>query len=460
MVTSSTPPPLKHTLLRLLWFFMLLYTLLYAAYATAQHSQRTVLTHTHIVNVADGSLLEDQTLILEAGKIAAIVANPDQAALEGATVIDLEHRFVIPGLIDAHVHLFRPQNRIEILKQLLQSGVTSVRDMGGDARLYQKLNQLMMKDSIQGPTIYYSANLFGPAFLTDPRTKFAARGFEPGQAPWMHVIEEDTDIAEVVASAKAAGVTGLKLYDHLRPEQIRTIAAEAHKLGLRVWSHSSVYPSRPSEAVHNGVDVLSHSLGLIFEVQPDMPPNFLTAISQVVPTLDFKNIQADQSEFDALFESMKAQKVIFEPTLMGWSADLRKRPPTPAPPAGKNPTAALARAGQRIDREAVSDWNKRITRKAHQQGVAIAAGTDMNQTLQYVQDELALLVGAGMSPAEALRSATLINAMAIGIEATHGSIEVGKQADLVILNTNPLEDIQQLKNVNRVFKNGVLVQEN
>ncbi|MGB5645969.1 amidohydrolase family protein [Muriicola sp.] len=415
----------------------------------------TALTNVTIIDVEDSRQMENMTILIENDKIKSIQASNSLSLEKVENIIDLKGNYVIPGLIDSHVHLFRPKNRKEILTKLLYSGVTSVRDMGGDARVYQSLNQEIGEGKLKGPDIYYSANVFGPAFLKDPRTKFAAQGFEPGSAPWMRVITDETDLETVVADAKEVGVNGLKVYSNVKPELLIKLSIATHANGLKMWSHSSIYPSKPSDAVNAKVDVLSHSIGMIFELEKNMPNSFNEAIRKFVPLQDFKNTDASSSEFISLFEKMKSNNIVFEPTLSAWSMKLRVQKPINNPNTQKNnPTKDLSSAASKMNLEDMDNWAKKITKAAYLNGVTIAAGTDLSADMKWVQDEIILFTECGITNIDALKAATINNAIAIGIEDTHGSISVGKIANLVVLSENPLENIEHIRKVISVYKNG------
>ncbi len=437
---------------------VLVFCLIFTCQINSQEISRNsiALSNVTIIDVENSQQLESMTIIIEKDKILSIRPS-DSVDLKGiANKIDLKGNYVIPGLIDSHVHLFRPKNRKEILTQLFYSGITSVRDMGGDARVYQSLNNEIKQNTLLGPDIYYSANVFGSKFLKDPRTKFANLGYEPGTAPWMRLIEDTSDIEKIVLDAKEAGVTGLKVYSNISPKLLTKISEIAHENGLKMWSHSSIFPSKPSDAVNAKVDVLSHSIGMIFEKESEMPDSFGEAIRNFIPLQDFKNTNSLDSEFIKLFQKMKSNSIIFEPTLLAWNLKFRPQKPKPKEKAkNKNPTQHLSSAANKMDVAAMDDWAKRITKAAYKNGVVIAVGTDFNQDVKWVQDEIELLTECGLKNIDAIKAATLNNAKVIGIEDMYGSISEGKVANLVVLSENPLEKIQNIRNVLSVFKNGI-----
>ncbi|WP_034257818.1 amidohydrolase family protein [Altibacter lentus] len=414
------------------------------------------LTNVTIIDVENSQQLDDMTIIIEKDKILSVKPSGSIDVNGITNKINLKGNYVIPGLIDSHVHLFRPKHRKEILTKLLYSGVTAVRDMGGDARVYQVLNKEIEQHKLKGPDIYYAANVFGPTFLKDPRTKFSNMGFEPGSAPWMRLVEENSDLEKIVTEAKDAGVTGLKVYSNVSPQLLTNISSIAHKNGLKMWSHSSIFPSKPSDAVHAGVDVISHSVGMIFELENKMPDSFNDAISNYVPLQDFKNTDASGPEFIALFEKMRTNNTIFEPTLSAWSLKMRsENSKTEKKAKPNNPTKHLSTAAKSMDVASIDKWAQRITEAAYKNGVTIAAGTDFSQDIKWVQDEIELLTACGLTNMDAIKAATLNNAKVIGIEDTHGSIAIGKTANLVVLAENPLENIENIRTVLSVYKNGI-----
>ena len=422
--------------------------------AQTNDSESTAFTNITLIDVEKSKPLENMTIIISDDKIKSVFPSNSQQIPMSAEIIDMTGHYIIPGLIDGHVHLFANQNRNADLKKLLFSGVTSLRDMGGDARIYQKLNQNIANGTIQSPNIYYSATFFGPEFLVDPRTKFANKGINSGEAPWMRVVNDNTNLKKVIAEAKEIGVTGIKAYASISPDLLKKISEEAHKQGLRVWSHSATFPSKPSDAVKANVDAISHGVGMIVEEAETVPNSFNDAIRNFIPIQDFEKANVLSKAYVDLLQSMKSHGTIFEPTISAW-----KRVPTENKD-GKmnekkiNPTSNMTRAKVKLNIPAMNKWVNNITNAAYINEVTIAAGTDFTRTVKWIQDEIRFLVQSGLTEIDAIKAATLNNAMVIGIDKTHGSISIGKQADLVILTKNPLENIENIRSVKMVYKDG------
>lgn len=405
--------------------------------ASSAIAQPLALTDARIVDGTGSAPTEGQTILVEDGVIAAIFADGGQALPDGAKVIDLGGRSVLPGLIDGHVHLNVAKAREATLAALLKSGVTAVREVAGDVRISRDLAQRQQSGAIAAPKIYYSAVLYGPKFLSDPRAQGSQPGLPPGTAPWSRTVTPNDDIAQIVADARATGANAIKLYASLPAPIVAELTSEAHRQGLKVWSHSVTFPARPSEVVAAGVDSIIHSRGLIAEGRDDVPDNYAEGTQVWIRQLDFAGVDPQAPLFQRLFAQMKAQGTIFEPAL---HAD--------GDPA-KGPTGDW--------RDAMRDWSCRITGAAHRAGVAISAGTDTPAATGAVQREMGRLVDCGLSPLEAIRAATLNNAKAIGIEETHGSVEVGKVADLVVVDGDPASDIGAASDVHMVVQGGRII---
>jgi imidazolonepropionase-like amidohydrolase len=359
----------------------------------------------------------------------------------GVIETDLGGAYVVPGLIDAHVHLAtvpdRPRAEAE-LRRMLRAGITSVRDMAGDARALASLARDTRLGEIEGPDVYYSALMAGPSFLADPRPQASARGAEAGEVPWMQAITPETDMVTAVAMARGTWAQGIKIYANLEWNEVTRITEEAHRQGMRVWAHSMVFPTRPLQVVRSGVDVVSHVCRLAWEAVSDAPTEYH---HERLP--DYGSFTVDAPVFTELFAEMKARGTILDATLALYARADRARAADP----DKGPPV-------RCD----TDFARRLVRRAHEEGVAIAAGTDFSppadEPFPALNEEIEELVAhGGLSPMDAIVSATRIGAEAIGIAERVGTLEAGKLLDLVVLEADPTRDIRNLRRVREVWKN-------
>jgi imidazolonepropionase-like amidohydrolase len=374
----------------------------------------------------------DVVILTRGAQIVAVQPAKEFHADKDTQVIDVHGKFIIPGLINTHVHvatLAEPPVAHAYLRRELYSGVTSVRDMAGDVRLLAELKREAEFDEAPLPDIYYVALMAGPEFFIDPRTHDAARGRTAGEVPWMQAITAQTDLPAAVAAARATGATAIKIYADLPAALVTSITAEAHRQHLLVWAHAAVFPALPSEVVAAGVDVVSHACLLGYEISS--PP--VLSYEDKSP-VDIDRLMRPNERIDALLAQMKRRGTILDATLFVYDGSPSRSCP--------------------------SDINAYMAREAYRAGVSLSAGTDddpdWKDTDSALDTEIELLVRkVGMSPAQALGSATLVGARTVGLEGQIGSVEAGKAANFVVLERNPLKDIAAIRSVNLVVKHGI-----
>ncbi len=383
------------------------------------------------------------TIVADGARIR-LVAPDDEVPAEsgdGAEVIDLAGRFVIPGLIDSHQHIATPPNRAAAeatLRRLAYGGVTAIRIMADDLRQISDLARATLVGEIPGPDIRYAALMAGPGFFDDPRTWQVSQGETPGEVPWMQAITPETDLALAVAMAKGTQATAIKVYAELPASTVAAITAEAHRQGMIVWAHSTVFPARPSEVVAAGVDSISHVSLLAHEVASEPLTSYKTK-----PAVDFDSFTDDDERLAPLFAQMRQRGTILDATTSMWVRTWD----APDEPAEQ----ARARAN--------AELSQKLTRHAYRSGVPICTGTDHETDPRHpypaLHDELAFLVQrCGIPAAEVLRSATLIGARSMGAEASMGTVEAGKLANFVVLAGDPVADITNLGSIELVVKRG------
>jgi imidazolonepropionase-like amidohydrolase len=418
--------------------------LMLAGAARAQPTPETVaLTHATVIDGTGAAALPDSTVLIRGGRIAAVYPAASRPAPSGARVEDLAGDWLIPGLIDAHVHITSANGDLaryrDLLGRLLLDGVTGVRDMAGDARVLAYLAREARLDAPGWPDIYYSALMAGPTFFSeDARVADASRGMMLGGAPWMRAVDETTDIRMAVAEAKGAGATGVKLYANLPPALVKAIAAEAHRQGLLVWTHATVFPAKPSDAVAAGATTISHTAYLVWEAAPHVPADYRSRAFG-----DFVHIRPDNPKIVALLDQMKERGTILDATLRVFQQQAERSPDA----VGKG----------------VLPWIYAVTRAAHNAGVLVDAGTDSQGLASgrqadagpAVVDEMVLLVEqCGFTPEAAIQAATQVSAMAVGQAAERGTIAPGMAADLVVVSANPTADVRNLRKIVEVMKDG------
>jgi imidazolonepropionase-like amidohydrolase len=248
----------------------------------------------------------------------------------------------------------------------------------------------------------------------------------------MQAVTDETNLPLAMAQARGTGATAIKVYADVSAPLLSAITAEAHRQHMLVWAHAAVFPARPSDVADAGVDVMSHACMLGYEVSDPIPQ---AAMHPAVP-VDEKKLEQPNARLAALLSDMKERGTILDATLYVYFSD----------DTGVDCKYALA---------------AKLAGEAYRSGVPLSAGTDdepgdSKDTYSALTQELVLLVnGAGLTPSDAIRAATINGARTIGREKDMGSIEVGKAADFVILDRDPLSDVRNVRSVYMTVKNGV-----
>jgi imidazolonepropionase-like amidohydrolase len=392
-----------------------------------------------LIDGTGAPLQHGMAIVTQGERIVAVVPVAQTSTYKAASIVDMHGQYVIPGLIDSHVHLATAPNRRfaeALLRRDIYSGITAVRDMAGDTRALGEYLRAALMDEMPSPDIYYAALMAGPQFFKDPRTAAATQGHIPGQVPWMRAITDQTDMPIAIAEAHGTGATAIKVYADLPAPLIDRIVAEAHRQGMLVWAHAAVFPASPAQVIDSGANVVSHACMLAYQASAAMPPEYHNRAP-----VDEDKFKGDNAAVDALFADMKHRGTILDATLYVYQSMWRES-------HGKTrPYCSLALA-------------EKIAGEAHRAGVMISAGTDdpgaWDAAYPSLDDELGLLVrNAGFSPLEAIVASAQIGAMTIGQAHDMGTIAPGKFANLVFLAKNPLDDIANIRSVTLTVKRGV-----
>lgn len=421
-----------------------------AAGSVQAQDGKTALVNANVIDGRGNPSAPDQTILMNDGRISAIFDSGERPVPEGTRVIDLSGQTVLPGLIESHVHLTRNSEAADGLREMFQAGITTVRDLGGDARLMQDLSAQAASGTI--PDLVYSAVVYGPQFLADPRATSSAKGLEPGTAPWSRVVTADSDITAIVADAKATGATGLKLYASIEPDLLPRIVEEAKRQGLKTWAHSVIFPATIDHVVQAQPDEVVHAKGFISAGGKDLPDNFADGTRKWPASRDFEGTEPDGDRYRRLFAAMVEAGIILQPALL---ADIAVPERRLAPPSAN---AAEGRPSRPAWMDEMAHWACKLTGAAYDAGVVIAAGTDTFGNQSFLDRELSRLVECGLSPLDAISAATYNNALAIGLEHEIGSVEEGKRADLVVVGGDPSENIRRIADVRMVVKNGLVTE--
>ena len=414
------------------------------------------LTHVQVVDGTGAPPAADRTIVIEDGRIAAVGLAGEVEIPDGAEVLDLAGHTVIPGFVGLHDHTFyttagrRVQSTFSAPRLYLAGGVTTIRTTGS----YHPYSELSLKRAIDagealGPRIHVT----GP-YLTGG-----------SGVSYMTQVSTPEDARRVVAYWADEGATWFKAYTEISRAELGAVIDEAHSRNLKVTGHLCSVSFR--EAVELGIDNLEHGFFTNTDYEPDKPAdNCPTDFRQTLLTVDLDGPDVRRT-FDAMIENgvaMTSTLAIYELIVPGRPSEIDPRVLAALAPEAE---ADYLRSREEIAANAdASQWPELFPRaqafeKAFvEAGGLLAAGVDptgIGGALAGFGDQrnYELLIEAGFTPVEAIRIMTFNGARVLGEEAEYGSIEVGKRAELAVIEGDPVARPVEIRNVRLVFKDGL-----
>lgn len=406
-------------------------------------------TYTLLKNAMIIDMLSNQakkgSLLIKDDKIDKIVYKHNIKTPKDAEVVDLEGKYIIPGLIDGHVHITHGsfEDAKHHLKEAVLHGVTGVRDMGGDGRILTLLKRNTLIGEDIGSDVYFSTIIAGPEFFQhDKRPQSVAKGAIAGEVSWQRAITHKTDLRQVIAEVKGLGATAIKVYLNVDKVLFKKVADEAKRQGVKVWAHAAVPPTKAIDITNGGALAMSHAGDLVqYEfIKGDLKSRheFKNREEALAYRKQLEAVEWTENspEVKRLFTAMKNNNSILDATLHVYNREGR----------GDDLKNAL-----------------KAVRVAHKYGVKIAAGSDNmlsekdGKTVVNIHGEMELLTQAGLSNYEALQAATVMNAEIVGESKNIGTLEAGKIANIVVLNANPLTKISNTQKIDFVIKRGKML---
>jgi imidazolonepropionase-like amidohydrolase len=377
---------------------------------TPAQSTSLAIIHANVVDVRTGSVTPDATIVVRDGRVASVGSG---AAPAGLRVIDAHGLHVLPGLIDAHTHL----STLRAARAALESGVTTVRSSGVSAWVDVGMRELVRAGAVPGPDVVASGYHVRPqiaeeAFLT-----------EPSLAPLMKGVNAPADIRQVVRANLAHGVDFIKV---LATERAGTADTDPRK---QVYTESELRAAVEEAGLKN-IPVQAHAHG---------DEGAMAAVRAGVRSIEHGTYLSD-----ATLTLMKEKGTYLVPTYIT-VVDV-------AGPGGDYDEPALLRRGAHM-----LPRLKSTIERAHKIGVKIVAGADTSygpNSLSRISGEVAAFAGMGMTPLEALQSATIRAAELLRVEKATGVLAAGMDADLIAVDGNPLTDPRVLQDVLLVVSNG------
>ena len=405
-------------------------------------------------NLVDGTgrVISNSVVLESGGHIASVGSRDSVPVPSGATIVDLEGRWIIPGLIDGHAHAGESS-----VAKYLSYGVTSIRHVGGSLERLTSLNQRIAADSTPGSRLYIAGEPIPGA---------------PAVWPGQTELQAPADAEAAVARLAAGGVSQIKLYTHTTRELMEAVVQAARARNIPVTAHLGYVDA--VTAAKLGVNALEHLSGVVESTVRDPAPFFKAHETFPNGWMTFLRGWAtlDSASLERTAAALATTGVTLVPTLVQSETYARVLDSTYA---GSLDLSAVSAAEQeewnlpdlvrrygitRADMEVLAQarrWQEFFIRRFTALGGKVVAGSDSpNQLLApgaSLHEELALLVRAGLTPAEALHSATagaaaLLRADSIGV------LKAGAVADFIVLSASPLDDIRNLRQLEAVVARG------
>jgi len=409
------------------------------------------LTHATVIGGTVSTTRTNETVLISGGRILAVGPSGDVRVPAGTREVDATGRFIIPGLWDAHVHT--RYEGIDHLRLLLANGITSARDMGAP---WQQLAEIknwreqINKGQRVGPRLWAAGPLLdGPG------------------STWSHaaIINDPEEGRQIVRRLKREGADFVKVYDLLSRESFFAIAGEAKAQDLTFAGHIP-FALTAADVSDAGQRSIEHLPALLLAAS-DQEEQLVRGGRRPAP----RDVAGTVTEgkINALAERLNRNGTYITPTLsLFWNIiQVNRNNPDIVnaerlryvPPAYTNQwKRTRAAAGAEGQRQAF-EKGLEVVRQLHKAGVPILAGTDVVKPYfipgESLHDELALLVKGGLSEMEALKTATVNPARFLNL-ADQGTIEPGARADLVLLDANPLLNIENTRKIRAVVAGGRL----
>ncbi len=416
---------------------------------------RVALQHVRVVDGTGKAPLEDQTILIENGKITALGPAAATQVPAGVRAMDLTGHTVIPGIVGMHDHTFYTTRGRSVQLQFsaprlyLASGVTTIRTTGGTSP-YHEIN---MKKSIErGETPGPRIHLTGP-YLTGP-----------GGAATMAQIGSTEEARRIVNYWADEGVTWFKAYTDISREVLRAAIVAAHKRGLKFTGHLCSVSFR--EAVALGIDNLEHGLFTNSDFVPNRTPDHCSPEMRT----SILKVSMDGPEVQQTIREMVTNKVAMSSTLAVYELSFPDRPPLEdrvlealSPEAREEYLSARKEMSDRAAQSTMPELFRRaqaFERAFAKAGGLLGAGVDptgVGGALPGFGDQrnFELLIEAGFTPVEAIQIMTYNGARILGVDKELGSIAAGKLADLVVIRGDPIARPAEIRQTTVVFKDGV-----
>lgn len=413
------------------------------------------LTNVRVVDGTGAPALEDQTIVIENGRITSVTPAAQARVPAGARTMRLTGHTVFPGFVGMHNHTFYTTRGRSVQLQFsaprlyLANGITTARTTGGTSPYHEiNMKRAIDRGEVPGPRMH----LTGP-YLTGP-----------GGAATMAQVSTAEEARRIVNYWADEGVTWFKAYTDISRDALGAAIDAAHKRGLKFTGHLCSVSFR--EAVALGIDNLEHGLFTNSDYVPNRVPDHCSAEMRT----SLLKVAIDGPEVQQTIREMVSHNVAMSSTLAVYELSYPDRPPLEervlaalAPEAREEYLSTRRETSARAAQSTMPELFRRaqaFERAFVKAGGLLGAGVDptgMGGALPGFGDQrnYELLIEAGFTPLEAIRIMTLNGAKILGVDDQLGSITPGKRADLVVIKGNPIAAPSEIRNVTIVFKEGV-----
>ena len=384
------------------------------------------ITGARLIDGRGGEPVENATVLVREGRIAAVGAGVE--APRGVKVIDAHGRTLLPGLWEMHVHY----SGVEFGPALLAAGVTTARDCGGELEFLTTVRDAIAKQHVLGPRLLLAG-------LIDSGGPLAFGAVD---------VETAAQAVAAVDNYADHGFLQVKVYTQIQPAILRVIAEEAHRRGLTVTGHVPAAVTT-AEGIADGMDMINHL-------------QYVTRAMTTAGSDGKVDVNSDAAKFTLAL--LTENHIVVDPTV-GWGemAGHARNIDAGSFEPGVNAAPYVLAAKYRgmgvpgadaAKFQARMKTNQDVLHALIAAGVTIVPGTDTGLVGYGLDRELELYVQAGMTPMQAIMSATSVSAKAMKEDGNSGTVEVGKRADLLLVDGDPLADIRALRRVWKVVANG------
>lgn len=413
--------------------------------ATSSHAGTTVIVNVNVVPMSSDVVLAQQTVVVTDGKIAQIGPVDAVPIPKGSTVVDGTDRFLMPGLAEMHAHVTStvPYQVDRLSTLFVANGITTIRGMLGRA------SHLKLRDQLA------SGEIFGPRLITS------------GPSLNGRTVSGAADAARQVREQKAAGYDFIKIHPGLSSDEFAALAKTANEIGIPYAGHVPAAVG-VRQALQSNMATIDHLDGYFAALLP-VNSDGLGGFGGFFDVMLAKELDADNipSIVAATVEAGTwnvATEVLIEQLIDATPvAELKRRPETKYVSAATVRNWVAAKEAQLSDRgfdpetaALAIKLRRRLILELHKAGAGLLLGSDAPQTFNVpgfsTHRELSALVAAGLTPFEALHTGTAAVATFLG--SNGGIVAVGKDADLILLDANPLDDIRNSERIHGVMLRG------